>query len=159
MVGGTGELRSVCRGAAVDRAEVHVASLGMPRQKRREWGLLGPVSLLWQGEAFSQPGQKPAEHRPSSSPCTAASLAWQVFALLQPLTSINSIFHFLSCFFQLLIICPFSGLCSVRLFSFLWCTKFPLIVCVCLYTCSIIALESTVVKSCSFHELNEQMGK
>ena len=163
MAGGAEELRSICRRAVVDRAQVHVASLGMPGQTCREGWLFGPVSLFWQEQAFSEPEQKPADYRPASScvltslPCGISRLASVRFVVLSHFHHQHFSLPFL--LFQLLIICPFSGRCSVRAFSFLWYTKFPLIVCVCLSTCSIMVLERTVVKSCSFHELNEAMGK
>lgn len=163
MVGGTGELWSIHRGAAVDRAEMHLASLGMPGQTRQEGWLLGPVSLFWQEQAFSQPEQKPGEHRPASS-CVLTSLPcgipWQASVHSVALSHFHHQ-HFLLPFllFQLLIFCPFSGHYSVRAFSFLWCTKFPLTACVCLSTCSIMVLERTIVESCSCHELNQATGK
>lgn len=116
MAGGTGELWSIHRGAAVDRAEVRMASLGMSGQTRWEGALLGLFSLFWQQQAFSQPEQKPAKHRPTIS-CVLPSLHCSM-PQLEVSAQVHSHFHhqhfslpFL--FFQLFMIFPFSVHCSV----------------------------------------------
>lgn len=106
------ELQSV-----VDRAEVYLSSWRC--LSRHIMRLLGPVLLFWQEQVFSQPGQKPAEHRPASS-CVLTSLPCGIPHLASVCSAALS--HFYHQHFPLpflLIICPFfrALLCYCCFFS------------------------------------------
>lgn len=133
----------------------------MPGQTCQEGWLLGPVPV------FSQDHTVHSQTRNLLSTSQTAPLCWPPCPAASPwLASVHFFalsyfhhqrFHFLSCFSSCLSFVLFQGAALLR--PFLWCTEFPLIVCVCLSTCSIMVLERSVVIPCSFHEFIEAKGK